>query len=92
MHFAANRLSNVTFLTSKNLTDEDPSTDSRSSWSTCYYSSVSMGDSYIIQCTNKQTPFTRLFSIMATNVSAIELREVELYRHGKINTVLVYDA
>ena len=80
--FVASRLTNVYFLTNKDSTNDNPTTDTNSGWSTCYYSSVALGDNYTIQCTNNVTPLTRLFSIKAT-VKPIELREVEIYGLGK---------
>ena len=81
--FVASRLTDAYFLTNKDSTNVNPSTDTDSGWSTCYYSLRALGNSYTIQCTNNMTPLTRLFSITAS-VEAIELREVEIYGLGKL--------
>ena len=79
----ASRLHNVTFRTSKLVTDEDPIGTQPDHWSICYSSSKSLGDSFIVRCTNNSSPITRMFSISAINVLAIELREVEIYGYGE---------
>ena len=79
----ASRLHNVTFRTSKDVTSEDPINTPVGQWSICYSSSESLGDSFIVRCTNNSSPITRMFSISAINVLAIELREVEIYGYGE---------
>ena len=52
-------------------------------WNRCYYSPTAIGEHYNITCnTSPQTPVIRQFSISAY-AEAIELREVEIYGHGK---------
>ena len=76
------------FLTSKDYTIQSPYTGSSGGWSACYYNATAQGDSYTIQCTNRQTPFTRLFGVRA-RVIAIELREVEIYGYGSYHLLLL---
>ena len=60
-----------------------PNTNGNGGWSRCYYSSTALGEHYNITCnTNPQTPVVRQFAI-AAGTEAIELREVEIYGHGK---------
>ena len=76
-------MTNVTFLTNKGSTSAAPNTDGDDGWITCYYSETAKGDYYTVTCdTNYQTPITRQFSIAATGVEAIELREVQIYGYG----------
>ena len=81
--FTASRLQNAYYLTNKDSTNRDPNTNGNGGWSTCYQSSIYLGDLFNITCnTNSLTPITREFAITA-RTRAIELREVEIYGHGK---------
>ena len=52
-------------------------------WSRCYNSRSAIGEHYNITCnTDPQRPVVRQFAIAATT-QAIELREVQIYGHGK---------
>ena len=60
-----------------------PNTNRYGGWSRCYNSPTALGEHYNITCdTDTQTPITRQFAIAASTV-AIELREVQIYGHGK---------
>ena len=77
-------MTRVYFLTNKDSTTTAPNTNGNDGWITCYYSATAKGDWYTVTCdTNYQTPITRQFSISATQVQAIELREVQIYGYGK---------
>ena len=60
-----------------------PNTNRYGGWSRCYNSPTALGEHYNVTCsTNPQTPIVRQFAIAATT-QAIELREVQIYGHGK---------
>ena len=81
--FIATRLQNAYYLTNKDSTSTEPNTNGNGGWSTCYQSSAHRGAQFSISCnTYPQTPITREFAI-AARTRAIELREVEIYGHGK---------
>ena len=53
-------------------------------WSTCYSSSTVRGAHYNITCNiNSVTPILRQFRITSFSTRALELREVQIYGHGK---------
>ena len=82
-YILATRLKKASFLTNKLSINSTPNTNGYGGWSTCFYTSTSLGDRYTIQCNhNHRTPVTRQFSIAAT-AESIELREVEIHGHGK---------
>ena len=88
------RLTGVSFLTNKDSTSVAPNTNENGGWNTCYHSSRDPGVQFNIRCnTNSQTPITREFAI-AASTTAIELKEVEIYRHGKyvFNKVILFKA
>ena len=72
----------VNFLTNKDTTSVAPA-HGNGGWSRCYNSSTALGEHYNITCnTSPQRPILRQFSI-AARTTAIELREVQIYGHGK---------
>ena len=53
-------------------------------WSTCYSSSTVRGAHYNITCNiNSVTPILRQFRVTSYSTRALELREVQIYSHGK---------
>ena len=71
------------YLTNKDSTSADPYTNRNGGWNICYHGSTHLGDQFNITCnSNSLTPITREFAI-AARTTAIELREVEIYGHGK---------
>ena len=76
-------MQNAYYLTNKDSTNVAPNTVGNGGWSTCYHSSIYLGDQFNITCnTNSLTPITREFAI-AARTTAIEPREVEIYVYGK---------
>lgn len=74
----------MAFATSQQFTNAVPNGISDEDWSTCYNSSTALGDSYIVRCVNNLNPLARVFSITATQIWAMELREVEVYGYRKL--------
>ena len=71
------RLKDVSVQTNK-------SPDGGSGWSDCYSSSTVRGAHYNITCDiNFLTPVLRQFRITSFSTRALELREVQIYGHGK---------
>ena len=83
--FVDTRLEKVHFLTNKDTTSVAPA-HGNGGWSRCYYSPTAIGEHYNITCnTNPQTPVVRQFAI-AARTEAVELREVQIYGHGKYDS------
>ena len=83
------RLSDVYFLTNKDTTDVAPVTNGNGGWSICYHNESALGVEYTVQCTNNQTPLTKLFSIRSNNGNSVELREVQITGYGKLSFLFI---